>query len=43
MGSIVIVLVGPLARPSVPLSDDFKYFKDSSLVFSETLHEVRGQ
>ena len=40
MGSMVIALVspsvGPLVRPSV-----FKYLGDRSLVFSETLHEVR--
>ena len=38
MGSIVIALV----RLSVCLSV-FKYLRDRSLVFSETLHEVRGQ
>ena len=41
MGSIVIALVlqsvRPLVRPSV-----FEYLGDRSLVFSETLHEVRG-
>ena len=38
LGSIVIALVRPSVRPSV-----FKYLRDRSLVFSETLHEVRGQ
>ena len=32
----------PSVRPSVRLSV-FKYLGDRSLVFSETLHEVRGQ
>ena len=36
MGSMVIALVSPLVRWSV-----FKYLGDRSLVFSETLHEVR--
>ena len=38
MGSMVIALVRPSASRSV-----FKYLGDRSLVFSETLHEVRGQ
>ena len=38
LGSIVITLVRPSVRLSV-----FKYLGDRSLVFSETLHEVRGQ
>ena len=37
-GSIVIALVRVLVCPSV-----FKYLRDGSLVFSEILHEVRGQ
>ena len=42
LGSIVIALVRLSVRPSVRLSV-FKYLGDRSLVFSETLHEVRGQ
>ena len=38
MGSIIIALVCPSVGLSV-----FKYLRDRSLVFSETLHEVRGQ
>ena len=38
LGSIVIALVRLSVSPSV-----FKYLRDRSLVFSETLHEVRGQ
>ena len=32
----------PCVRPCVRVSV-FKYLRDRSLVFSETLHEVRGQ
>ena len=42
LGSIVIALVRLSVRPSVRLSV-FKYLRDRSLVFFETLHEVRGQ
>ena len=42
MGSMVITLVSPSVRWSVRPSV-FKYLGDHSLVFSETLHEVRGQ
>ena len=42
LGSLVIALVRPSVRVCVRVSV-FKYLRDRSLVFSETLHEVAGQ
>ena len=42
MGSMVIALVSLLVRPLVRPSI-FQYLRNRSLVFSETVHEVRGQ
>ena len=36
-------VITPVSGPSVGQWSVFRYLRDSSLVFSETLHEVEGQ